>query len=311
MKTSYYLTLFFFCFIAFSCKKQQDDAIQQTTQQISKIETFYNGIGPKDESKYIDNLPVSSLSEKELEIYMAGIRERSELEKPTYELKSSTGSVGVIKSGSCSNYTTFSVYLDNQDYQGYPNLWNSLWGTDGWTGDCSINQNNVTLKFCLVPDVFYTVPGKYAVLRTSVHTSLNYLDKYFDCEDNGNASWCMLGSTLYNNNFNNWGAGSTSVTKMNGGNFEMYCDYYDSSLNTPSNNGFPNLGIAYGVFGTLITPPMNNLQGRIFTLEETNNNAGWCHMDIANGSHGVDNVIYWGGSNNNQTFMYFTKVKEF
>jgi hypothetical protein len=314
MKTSNYLILALLSLIVFSCKKQQEDTIQQTTQQISKIETFYNGIEPKDESKYIDNLPVSSLSEKELELYMAGIRERSELEKPTYELKSSSGSVGVIKSGSCSSYTTFTVYLDNQDYQtlAYPNLWTNYWGAEGWTGDCSINQNNVTLKFCLVSDQFSTVDGRYAVLRTSVHPSLHYLDKYFDCEDNNNASWCQLGSTTYNNNFNNWGSGSTAVTKMNGGNFEMYCDYYDSSLNPPSGFGFPNLGIAYGVFGTLNTgSPMLNSKGKIVTLEETNRNAGWCHMDIPNRSNGVEDVIYWGGGTNNQTTLCFTKVKEF
>jgi len=40
MKTSNYLILALLSLIVFSCKKQQEDTIQQTTQQISKIETF-------------------------------------------------------------------------------------------------------------------------------------------------------------------------------------------------------------------------------------------------------------------------------
>ena len=47
MKTSNYLILALLSLIVFSCKKQQEDTIQQTTQQISKIETFYNGLSPK------------------------------------------------------------------------------------------------------------------------------------------------------------------------------------------------------------------------------------------------------------------------
>jgi hypothetical protein len=290
----------FFC----SCQKKSD-----VTQEINKVETVYEGVGEKNEACPKPN-PNATLSktgmatDEFIKSYMLKYEKNQDLTTFKNELKSSSGQVGVIRSGkNCGAYATLEIWLDDEDDS------NVGWIT-GWTGDIEYPGGNAHLYFCVVPDYFnYVTYARFAVLKLSASNTYSYtVRRFFDCEDDDNRGWINYNGTK-TKPYAPWGAGTTSMD--NRGNFDMYLMYYPYDQRKSGAtvvNSYPSFGFSYGVFGN-----MGSWNGELQTTEEHDGNINQCYKDGArstttvsgiSGVPGVDDLIYgYTGTN-----MFFRKI---
>jgi len=175
--------------------------------------------------------------------------------------------VGVIKqkfwsippyTTGCGEYDELWVFMDCEDSNNNNNK-------GGWTG-ATVVDRNITLKFCLVPQSLFSRSKyhTYAVLDLNWEPYAN-IERYFDNEDDGNTNYVKLNGTEINPNY----YFPDALEQSNNTLLSFYVFWQDA------NNGsttFPNLGIQYGVFGTL----SGKSQGYVYSDDEDNSNVNYC-----------------------------------
>jgi hypothetical protein len=142
-------------------------------------------------------------------------------------------SVGIIPAtGSCPNGQGVStIYMDDEDH-------NNANGRGGWIG-ATTSTNNTTFRFCRVSGSLFRalattnqVQHHYAVLKLGSVCPAGSVEfaRAFDNEDHNNQ---------------NWASGPIAPNSSTHNTVLVFC-LFRSAATTMS--GFPNLGIAYGVF---------------------------------------------------------------
>ena len=285
-----------------SCKKadfnKDSGTDNSTTEQISKIETSWDGISEKNES---DN------SSPKLEFAASPVMIKGEMDRVNQKYQEylsnlGTGSssvlrignwVGVIKNdANCVGYDEIEIYMDCEDN-------NSATKWDGSGGSYRpstwVINSNARMKYCIVPgNDFHAYSDasagafRYAVLRvtTNFYSDAFETNRYYDNEDHNNANtawyqpWSGSGFSI---------KGSTNQTTSIyrtyiDGNSLLSFHVFDAGRLTPTTFvQWPDFnGMSYGVFGCCI-PLRNtsdpNYSSILYTDDEDANNFNYFSAD--------------------------------
>ncbi|MCX7985324.1 MAG: hypothetical protein N2662_00095 [Bacteroidales bacterium] len=297
MKKKLYLFTIITFFLTY-CTKQEE---QNITKEIEKIETAYKEGDTKIETfLQPGENKIETFASEEVKDQIRRTLEKNNSKKTTY-LKAFSRLAGVIANGSCGTFSTIEIFMDCEDTR------NSS-STGGWTGSCGLpGGRNAYLKFCIVDAYYFThiIGINYAILHLggNIPGGVSAIVRYFDNEDDDNINWAYLDGkeipkgTWYGQSWFEY-------------NTRMGFLYYPS-VNAFGNSSFPNLGISYGVFGSI-----GANRGYIHTDDEDSRNSNWCFKYVYNKNNGtytktdindqttIDNIIQVGGN----TTLYMSKI---
>jgi len=267
-----------------SCKKSDltDNSTSENsiTEEISKIETSWDGVSEKNDHDY-------SSPKKEFAANPVMIKEEMNRVNQKYQeylsnLGTASGSalrignwVGVIKNGSgatCNGYDEVYIAMDCEDntpktgWDPYGGSYRPDWWIDG----------NAAMRFCIVPgNDFHAFSDptygafSYAVLRvtTNFYTDAFEINRYLDNEDRRNANSAWYGP---------WGGSSYSIKGSSNPSTSIYRTYIDGNsllsfhvfdgyrLTPTTFTQWPDFnGMSYGVFGCCI--PVRNTSDPNYT----------------------------------------------
>lgn len=257
------------------------------TNEISKIETIWDGISEKKEG-FADSPKIETSATDEIR---NAIRERLNQENENLLKQYSTpiqpnfingNWVGVIKHSStpgpagCGGWDELEIYMDCED----SNPKTQWLSTDPYLGSLSptysyhpsswVVNGNVTMKFCIVPGAEFhpfasgygSIGYGYAVLRVTTNflSDAREVSRYFDNQDGNNTNSAILrfgiNRTPARNNttlsvFNATGNNDNSIyrTVVNGNSYLSFHIFQNNTGSTQLTD-YPSLnGLSYAVFG--------------------------------------------------------------